>query len=780
VPNQVFFSVLDRPGSEPQAALYSVMGSQRFTMTAALLAGSALAGCSAGSADEDGLFPPAITVGGTDGIGDGGADDDGDSDDGGDGQSGDDWGDACPAGSACQGGVCVDDQCCPLPQACDTTCCDEGTVCSFGTCVAAGAACLANEDCGAGEFCDFAGAGDVQTAPGCAAGTALEGMCLPRPSACADPEAEDCACEAMPGSNDLTPVLRHEAPGRSYTAPIVIELDDDDCDGLVTATDIPEIAWTAMLGSYTEDDNGEVRVISIVDDVVVDKWTYTGTLPVGQLAGGNIDGVPGNEIVACASDLSVVALDATGNLVWKAAAGTCGTNDHANDFRVSAPAIADLDQDGVPEVVTERAILDGATGMHKATFSATPRGTVAVSDVNGDGWLDIVSGSQAWDRNGQLFADTGNAEASWPAVGDLDGDGTPEIVAIDFDNHRLTVWRAGASGAEVIRGGVDVLVMGHGDCQDGAVGSYNSAGGPPTIGDFDGDGRPDVGLAGGAVYVVFDGPKLMNTGLGGGATVMWATPTDDCSSAQTGSTLFDFDGDGRVEVVYADEKTLYIYDGQDGTVRAEICHRNGTINEYPVVADVDADGKADIVAVSSDNCPGEEGSGALRVFGSASDAWVRTRRVWNQYTYHVTNVGDDGSIPPIEAHNWTHPGLNNFRQNKQPGGEFAAIDAAVDLVPVCQPGGYELMATVTNFGAAPMAPGAQVAFYEGAPPSGVLLGSSTTTLTLHASQSQAVMLALPEAPQSDVYAVVTVPSGGECRTDNNTTPIVEATCRVPG
>lgn len=745
-------------------------------------------GCSGESAGGIDGWSGGITVGGTEGHDsepDGGGDDDDDDGSSADGDTGSDDS-MCPAGAACVGGVCVAGECCPVAQACDTVCCDDQSVCSFGQCVVAGSSCLAGEDCEPGEYCDFSGTEPVPPAPGCNAGVELNGVCLPRPELCGpgqDPASGDCvtACDTMPDSTDLTPLLRHEAKGRSYTAPIVIELDDDDCDGLVTERDIPEIVWTAMLGTYTDNDNGELRAISIVDDTVVDKWSYTGTLPVGQIAAGNIDGLPGNEVVACASDLSVIALSADGGLLWKAAPGTCGTDYAADGFPVSVPNLADLDQDGVPEVITERAILDGATGSTEVLYGTPPRGTVAVSDVDGDGWLDIVSGSQAWDRNGQLIADTGNADAIWPAVADLDGDGAAEVVAVDFEHHRLSVWRVSGGGAQTVRSNVEVLVMGHGDCTDGAVGTYNAAGGPPTIGDFNGDGQPDVGLAGGAAYVVYDGARLMNPAIDDGDAVMWATPTVDCSSAQTGSTLFDFDGDGRVEVVYADEETLYIYDGATGEVLSEVCHENGTINEYPVVADVDADGKADIVAVSSDGCAQDGGGpGSLRVFGSANDAWVRTRRVWNQYTYHVTNVGDDGSIPSVEASNWQHPGLNNFRQNKQPGGEFAAIDATVDLVPVCSPDGYQLLATVRNLGSAPMQPGVEVTFYQGEPTAAVVLGHATTTLTLHQAQSQAMTLSLPAPPQDDVYATVNVPGGGECRTDNNSTEVIDATCYTPG
>ena len=48
--------------------------------------------------------------------------------------------------------------------------------------------------------------------------------------------------------------------------------------------------------------DGTLHAISIVAGVVVDKWAAAGVNPTKQLAGGNIDGQPGNEIVACGDD----------------------------------------------------------------------------------------------------------------------------------------------------------------------------------------------------------------------------------------------------------------------------------------------------------------------------------------------------------------------------------------------------------------------------------------------------------------------------------------------
>ncbi|NJK89477.1 MAG: hypothetical protein HC923_08795 [Myxococcales bacterium] len=75
------------------------------------------------------------------------------------------------------------------------------------------------------------------------------------------------------------------------------------------------------------------------------------SLPVAAAAAGDVDGNPtnGNEVVACASDASVVALAVDGSVRWKSAPNTCGTPYPGDGFLLSVPNLADLDEDGVPE-----------------------------------------------------------------------------------------------------------------------------------------------------------------------------------------------------------------------------------------------------------------------------------------------------------------------------------------------------------------------------------------------------------------------------------------------
>ena len=72
----------------------------------------------------------------------------------------------------------------------------------------------------------------------------------------------------------------------------------------------------------------------------------------------------------------------------------------------------------------------------------------------------------------------------------------------------------------------------------------------------------------------------------------------------------------------------------------------------------------------------------IRVFRDAANNWVQTRPIWNQHTYHVTNIEVDGTVPTRETSNWSDPYLNNYRQNVQGGSLFNAPDLTVEVVDV--------------------------------------------------------------------------------------------------
>ena len=120
-------------------------------------------------------------------------------------------------------------------------------------------------------------------------------------------------------------------------------------------------------------------------------------------------------------------------------------------------------------------------------------------------------------------------------------------------------------------------------------------------------------------------------------------------------------GDGVADAIYADEQNAYVFEGQTGASELTVPRQSGTLIEYPVVADVDNDGSAEVVVVS--NAVGALTAAAVTVYRDAEDRWIPARRIWNQHAYHVTNVREDGTIPQHMKNNWML--LNTFRTNSQ-------------------------------------------------------------------------------------------------------------------
>jgi len=168
-----------------------------------------------------------------------------------------------------------------------------------------------------------------------------------------------------------------------------------------------------------------------------------------------------------------------------------------------------------------------------------------------------------------------------------------------------------------------------------------------AIHDFDGDDQSELAVSAAAHFGVYEVDQ---------STVFVANTTD--SSGQAGGTAFDFLGSGVAQAIYADEGTNWVYD-VDGNVLMSTPRTSYTWIEYPTVADIDNDGSAEILV-------GAVGPGfALQAIRDVDDRWIPARRIWNQHTYHVTNVREDGTIPQFEPPHWES--LNTFRTQAQIG-----------------------------------------------------------------------------------------------------------------
>ena len=143
------------------------------------------------------------------------------------------------------------------------------------------------------------------------------------------------------------------------------------------------------------------------------------------------------------------------------------------------------------------------------------------------------------------------------------------------------------------------------------------------------------------------------------------------------------DGDGAYEALFADENQFYIFDGATGVVRfSQSGHASGTIFEFPVVADVDNDGSAEIALSSNNFRQFGNGWAGVTVLGHLGDGWAKSGPTWNVHDFAVTNIYRDGSIPLSPEPPWLAHNVYRAR----PTEDAMAIDLYAEIADICYAG----------------------------------------------------------------------------------------------
>ncbi|HEY8377835.1 MAG TPA: VCBS repeat-containing protein [Nannocystis sp.] len=466
------------------------------------------------------------------------------------------------------------------------------------------------------------------------------GADLPPPAPKCKVEGDDDpggSCRIKAPAESFNPAIQWEWWGpdgevQSSVIPLVANFTDDNGDGDIDLCDIPDVLVVATSGFKKAP--GHIYLLDGATGALHYKIPEAVKASVTP-AIGDIDGDGLVEIVTMDPD-GLVAFEHDGALKWKAPTPT------NSDFM--AVALADLDADGDVEIVVGNFVADhNGTVLWTAADFFWPGpdpiylSATAVADLDGDGRQEVVLGRSAYHHDGkQYFKETGIGPG-YPQIADLDGDGFPEVLITNKD-------------------GLSVLE------HDGEIKYANlrPTGDPPgqvwmrpaTIHDFDGDGVVGFAMASGPHYSVFEAD----------AGVVWTADVAEPTCCAAG-TAFDFLGDGVAEAMFADEQNMFIFDST-GVPLLTAPRSSWTNIEYPVVVDVDNDGSAEILVVSnSHDGVTPQTAPTLRVIRDVEDRWIQARRIWNQHTYHVTNVREDGTIPQFEKPSWKH--LNTYRTNAQ-------------------------------------------------------------------------------------------------------------------
>jgi hypothetical protein len=482
--------------------------------------------------------------------------------------------------------------------------CGDGLVCRYATCIAPPVACTANAACPGDEHCDTAASECVPW--GLGPGGASDPSCQGAPAPGVFFPAVQCAWLGPPAGD---PYPMHT---NVLAAPMVAAFEAEGPASIVfTSYNFTDYGSPACGGSNPAD-FGVIRLIdgrTCAPQATIASPSVIGSasLAIGDLGGD--DATP--EIVAARTGGGLVAFTrkSTGwEVLWQTAPPFPTT---PCDW--AGPSIHDLDDDGAPEVIFYGAVYNGQTGATiddsvASTVDATGVGYVSVvADVDGDGVPDLITGSRiyAWDKAARRWTaqrDTAAANGAI-AVGDFGtfpADGQPDrshtdgiaetVVVMNGVVHVFTV-----AGAEVFKATLQGVAMREGP------------GGTPVVADFDGDGRLEIGVAGATAYNVLDpdcnsAPNPATCAAMTTNGVLWATPVTGTGIERTGSSAFDFDGDGRAEVVAGDRCFSRVYDGRTGAVLYSRARTSCTWYEHPVVADTDGDSRAELVTTSNTNC----------------------------------------------------------------------------------------------------------------------------------------------------------------------------------
>ena len=502
----------------------------------------------------------------------------------------------------------IDNDCDGVPDSgidCAGTCCRSGQICRFDACIADQGGCSSDADCQEDSYCQ-------------------DGDCLPYGVGPRGDDGSNPECTRLIFAGLFQPSLQCQwlgpPAGDPYPnhlqvlgTPVVVDFDFDGDPATVR----PSIVFNSYDGL-----DGDSGVVTTLDGVlrIIDGATCETQFSLGPYLNGcnppaaaDLDGDGRPEIVAHLNNGGVIAYR------YDAASGswqTLWTGHDSNGAPVTfsegatgwgGPSIADLDDDGSPEVLSGGLVYDAGGLLVDSSLGLAVLwriGFPAAADLDADGRVELAGGVALWEFD--------PAGRRW--VQEWGGAGNGYTAVADFGT-----FGADPAGDDrtVLDGIAEIAVVANGSARIDNVlgrtvfGPYSlpssSGGGPPTIGDFDGDGRAELAAAASDSYTVFDpdcrgapDPAFCPTGRSDG--ILWTQPSQDHSSNITGSSLFDFEGDGSVEAVYADECFVRVYDGKNGRVLYSQWRSSCTWNENPVVADTDGDYAAELVVPANESC----------------------------------------------------------------------------------------------------------------------------------------------------------------------------------
>ena len=436
----------------------------------------------------------------------------------------------------------------------------------------------------------------------------------------------DCYIDPPETTWDIERKKMTNVPVHWLATPFVGDIDKDGRLEVV----VPGVASSSLPSS---------NILIFDDNLVLKRTIATPSAPqyeTTNLLIGDVDGDGYGEIIIGSVDRTLMCYSHNGGVKW----GPTVPYNASGPYGAPSLITADINRDGHAEILAIDNIYDGATGTLLVTLPAGGRGFSAAgpasymavfADIDNDGIQEVVAGNTVYKVNiTNRNSTVGNSATIFTQMPMIDGFTSVADIDMDGDLDVIVTGPIGGVASMYVWDGATTVQIGN------TVTNTSARISRAFAGDITGTGRPDIAYTYTNNIVAYSYDKVSNL-----FTNLWTKPTSDASGATTMS-MFDFNQDGEVELVYRDQTDLRIINKFGNDIASFAC-LSGTHTEYPVVVDLDKNGHADILVSGGVNNSSDV---YIMHYGSATpNQWAPARTVWNQHAYNSIHINEDLSIP---------------------------------------------------------------------------------------------------------------------------------------
>ena len=461
----------------------------------------------------------------------------------------------------------------------------------------------------------------------------------------------DCVLPANPNAFEMVELF--SCPNvNSMSTPIIADLDGDGLPEIIACSYSSSAPWFSS-GFHVF--NGQTGTLKYTI-ATAQYYNHGQSMTIADV---NHDGLA--EIFLLARDNHIYCYSHTGDNLW--------TSSNTIDHRFILQT-ADINNDGNAELVCGCYVYNAITGtlllqgnmVNSGMGFGSPHGVnsyyhppyylFALGDINGNNTLELCAGNTVYKMT--INNPNGTTGNQWTILrqsstmeGIVNYDG--QTFLVDFDNdgdldicvigvtHDLEYSSYYTINVYVWDGQTSNIIA-----QKELFVNNNWGASIPYSGDLNGDGSPEI------IFSVPEIGMMAYTYNPSFPSNMQLLHQHEPFGETSGFTVFDFNQDGQNEIVYRGTSELFIVDGSTlENLCTPITAYSGTVTEYPVIADVNADGHAEIIVTRAYNAwNGYNAEGWVTVYGSQiPGAWSSARKVWNQWAYNSVNINEDLTVP---------------------------------------------------------------------------------------------------------------------------------------